>query len=94
MAGIKGLKKGERPDIEKEAESFIRGATERVAQHTPPKHSRQNSGTGKTSSAGANPIRRFGAQRCGVKCLASQLGTRGNDPRPNTNMKPDSSTAI
>ncbi len=41
MAGIKGLKKGERPDIEKEAASFIKGATERVAQHTPPKNTRQ-----------------------------------------------------
>lgn len=41
MAGIKGLNKGARPDIEKEAESFIKGASERVAQHTPPKSTRQ-----------------------------------------------------
>lgn len=34
MSGIKGLKKGARPDIEKEAESFIKGATERVAQNS------------------------------------------------------------
>ena len=34
MSGIKGLKKGARPDIEKEAENFIKGATERVAQNS------------------------------------------------------------
>ena len=41
MAGIKGLNKGERPDIEKEAESFIKGATQRITQHTTTKNTRQ-----------------------------------------------------
>ena len=30
MAGLKGLKKGDRPDLETKAESFISGAKERV----------------------------------------------------------------
>lgn len=41
MAGIKGLTKGSRPEIESEAERFIRGATERVAQHSPSKKPKQ-----------------------------------------------------
>jgi hypothetical protein len=40
MSGIKGLKKGERPSIEKEAKNFIKGATERVAGHSPQKNIR------------------------------------------------------
>ena len=31
MPGIKGLKKGDRPEVEKKAEDFIRGATDRIS---------------------------------------------------------------
>ncbi len=31
MPGIKGLKKGDRPQVEKQAEDFIRGAADRVS---------------------------------------------------------------
>lgn len=31
MSGIKGLKKGDRPDVEKDAENFIKGASKRSA---------------------------------------------------------------
>ena len=31
MSGIKGLKKGDRPDVEKHAEDFIKGASRRSA---------------------------------------------------------------
>ena len=31
MPGIKGLKKGDRPEVEKQAENFIRGAADRVS---------------------------------------------------------------
>ena len=30
MAGLKGLKKGDRPDLESQAETFISGAKERI----------------------------------------------------------------
>ena len=41
MAGLKGLKKGARPEIEKQAENFIKGANDRVTVHSSKEESKQ-----------------------------------------------------